>query len=70
MTNKSQRHTWAPSLLNLSDVAFELRLSVCTLRRLLSAGRLPPSDIRLPPGAKSRRWKGQAIVKFFSSHPT
>ena len=65
----STEYAWPPALLDLAGVAHELRASTRMVRRLLSSGHLPPSDVQLTPGLKGRRWDGERPVAWIRSHP-
>lgn len=56
-----------PDYLDLAGLAATLSASKRTVTRLLSAGRLPPSDMNIGAGTKGRRWNRQNVLNWLAA---
>ena len=52
-----------PALMKISDVAHELGVSACQVRRLLASGRFYPADVSLG-GLRGRRWRRDRLMRW------
>ena len=70
MTGESAPQLWAPALLDLAGLAYELRISARIARRFLASGCLPASDTHVTPGPRGRRWTRRQLLDWLTSHPS
>ena len=59
---------WPPAFIDLAGIGHELQVSERQVRRLLSAGKLPPADLNLTGSLKGRRWRRDRLLSWMESH--